>query len=98
LYIPRDAIEHRVSRIWMGAHMPAFRHTIDIAATPEQVWHVLGDLTSVDRWIPGVAAVTPTDVGRVCTFEDGHTQDEHILDYSPRDRSYRYVIEGLLCP
>src|SRR6266545_1060271 len=64
--------------------MPSFRHTIDIAATPEQVWHVLGDLTSVDRWIPGVTAVTRTDTGRACTFDDGHVQDEQILDYSPR--------------
>jgi carbon monoxide dehydrogenase subunit G len=78
--------------------MPAFRHAIDIAATPEQVWHVLGDLTSVDRWIPGVAAVTRTDAGRVCTFDDGHTQVEQILDYSAQARSYRYVIEGTPLP
>jgi carbon monoxide dehydrogenase subunit G len=78
--------------------MPSFRHTIDIAATPDQVWQVLGDLTSVDRWIPGVTAVTRTGTGRVCTFEDGHTQDEQITDYSPRTRSYRYVIEGAPLP
>jgi carbon monoxide dehydrogenase subunit G len=74
--------------------MPTFRHTIDISATPEQVWEVLGDLTSVDRWVPGVTAVTRTATGRVCTFADGRTLDEQILDYSPQDRSYRYVIDG----
>ena len=78
--------------------MPSFRHTIDIAADPEQVWHVLGDLTSVDRWIPGVTAVTRTDTGRVCTFDDGHVQDEQILDYSPQTHSYRYVIDGAPLP
>ncbi len=78
--------------------MPSFRHTIDIAATPEQVWQVLGDLTSVSRWVPGVTAVTRTDAGRVCTFDDGHVQDEQILDYSPQTRSYRYVIEGAPLP
>jgi carbon monoxide dehydrogenase subunit G len=78
--------------------MPSFRHTIDIAATPEQVWHILGDLTSVDRWIPGVTAVTRTDTGRVCTFDDGHVQDEQILDYSPQSHSYRYVIDGAPLP
>lgn len=78
--------------------MPSFRHTIDIAATPEQVWQVLGDVTSVDRWIPGVTAVTRTDTGRVCTFADGHVQDERILDYSPQTRSYRYVIAGAPLP
>jgi carbon monoxide dehydrogenase subunit G len=78
--------------------MPSFRHTIDIAATPEQVCDVLGDLTSVDRWIPGVTAVSRTDTGRVCTFDDGHVQDEQILDYSPRTFSYRYVIDGAPLP
>ncbi len=78
--------------------MPTFRHTIDIAATPERVWHVLGDLTSVDRWIPGVTAVTRTDTGRMCTFDDGHVQNEQILDYSPQTYSYRYVIDGAPLP
>jgi carbon monoxide dehydrogenase subunit G len=78
--------------------MPSFRHTIDIAATPEQVWQVLGDVTSVDRWIPGVTAVARTDTGRVCTFVDGHIQDERILDYSPQTYSFRYVIDGASLP
>lgn len=78
--------------------MPAFAQSIDIDATHEQVWAVLGDLTSVDRWIPGVTAVARTERGRVCTFEDGHTQDERILDYDARARSYRYLIEGAPLP
>jgi uncharacterized protein YndB with AHSA1/START domain len=78
--------------------MPSFRHTIDIAATRDQVWQVLGDVTSVDRWIPGVTAVTRTEAGRVCMFADGHTQDERILDYSPQTYSYRYVIDGAPLP
>ena len=78
--------------------MPSFRHTVDIAATPDEVWAVLGDLTAVDRWIPGVTSVVRTDTGRVCTFADGHTQDEQILDYTPATRSYRYVIDGAPLP
>jgi uncharacterized protein YndB with AHSA1/START domain len=78
--------------------MASFRHTIDIAATPEQVWRVLGDLTSVNRWIPGVTKVARTDSGRVCTFDDGHVQDEQILDYSPQTYSYRYIIGGAPLP
>jgi hypothetical protein len=62
------------------------------------VWAVLGDLTSVDRWVPGVTTVTRTASGRVCTFADGHTLDEQILDYSAQDRSYRYVIDGAPLP
>lgn len=82
----------------MEPPMPTFRQTVDIAATPDQVWEVLGDVTSVDRWIPGVTAVTRTDSGRACTFADGHTQDERILDYSPATRSYRYLIDGAPLP
>jgi mxaD protein len=78
--------------------MPAFRCTVDIAATPDEVWAVLGDLTAVDRWIPGVTSVVRTDSGRVCTFADGHTQTEQVLDYSPEARSYRYVIDGAPLP
>jgi carbon monoxide dehydrogenase subunit G len=78
--------------------MPTFRHTIDIDATPDEVWAVLGDLGSVDRWIPGVTSVASTATGRTCTFADGHTQTEEILDYSPGEHSYRYVIEGAPMP
>lgn len=78
--------------------MATFRESVDIAASPEQAWQILGDLTSVDRWIPGVTSVTRTDSGRVCTFADGHVQDERILDYSAHTRSYRYIIEGAPLP
>lgn len=78
--------------------MPSFTYTIDIAATPEQVWAVLGDLTSVDRWVPGVVAVTRTDTGRVCTRNDGTVLNEQILDYSADTHSFRYVIEGSPLP
>jgi mxaD protein len=78
--------------------MLSFRHIVDIAATPDEVWAVLGDITSVDRWVPGVTSVTRTDTGRVCTFADGRTLDEQILDYSPTDRSYRYIIDGAPMP
>jgi hypothetical protein len=78
--------------------MPSFTYAIDVAATPEQVWAVLGDLTSVDRWVPGVQSVTRTDTGRVCVRDDGQVLDEQILDYSSTTRSFRYVIEGAALP
>jgi hypothetical protein len=74
--------------------MPTFTHTIDVAADPATAWEVLGDLASVDRWIPGITKVELDGMIRRCTFADGHTQDEEILDYSPATRSYRYIIDG----
>jgi uncharacterized protein YndB with AHSA1/START domain len=74
--------------------MPNFTHTIDVAADPATAWEVLGDLAGVDRWIPGVTKVELDGMIRRCTFADGHTQHEEILDYSPATRSYRYTIDG----
>jgi uncharacterized protein YndB with AHSA1/START domain len=81
-----------------GLAMPAFTYTMDIAATPERVWAILGDLTSVDRWVPGVVAVARTESGRVCTRDDGFVLNEQILDYSTETMSYRYVIDGSPLP
>ena len=74
--------------------MPAFSHTVDVAADPDTAWRVLGDLAAVDRWIPGVTRVEVDGLTRRCTFGDGRTQHERIEDYSPATRSYRYTIDG----
>jgi carbon monoxide dehydrogenase subunit G len=74
--------------------MPTFTETINVAAAPDTAWQVLGDLGAVDRWIPGITKVELDGMRRVCTFADGHTQHEAILDYSPATRSYRYTIDG----
>jgi len=74
--------------------MPDFTETIEVAADPDTAWQVLGDLAAVDRWIPGITKVELDGMTRVCTFADGHTQQEAILDYSPAARSYRYTIDG----
>lgn len=74
--------------------MPAFSHAIDVAADPAAAWRVLGDLASVDRWIPDLVKVEVDGMTRQCMFADGHVQHEQILDYSPATRSFRYTIEG----
>ena len=74
--------------------MPTYTEMIEVAADPDTAWRVLGDLGAVDRWIPGITKVEMDGMTRVCTFADGHTQDEAILDYSPATRSYRYTIDG----
>jgi carbon monoxide dehydrogenase subunit G len=74
--------------------MPTFTETIEVAADPDAAWRVLSDLAAVDRWIPGITEVQLDGMTRVCTFADGHTQHEAILDYSPTAHSYRYTIDG----
>jgi hypothetical protein len=74
--------------------MPAFLRTIDVAADPDVACRVLGDLGAVDRWIPGITKVELNGMTRVCSFADGRTQHEEVLDYSLATRSYRYTIDG----
>ena len=78
--------------------MPTFSESIDVNATADEVWAVLGDLASVGQWIPGITTVNVNGMHRVCTFEDGHPQEEQILDYSPITRSYGYRIDGAPLP
>src|SRR5262249_1044540 len=78
--------------------MPTFSESLEIKASPDEVWAVLGDLASVAQWVPGVTAVSVNGMSRVCTFDDGHTQNEQIFDYSPSTRSYRYRIVGAPLP
>ena len=74
--------------------MPSFTQTIEVTANPDTAWQVLGDIAHVDRWIPGITKVELDGMTRVCTFANGHTQHEAILDYAPATRSYRYTING----
>lgn len=75
--------------------MPRFQHTLDLSASPEQAWKVVGDLAGVTRWGTGcVRADLDGTRRRVCTFADGRVQHERILDYSDTTRSYRYEIES----
>jgi len=74
--------------------MPSFTRAIQVDVDPDTAWQVLGDLTTVDRWIPGITKVELDGMTRVCAFAEGHTQHEAILDYAPATRSYRYTIHG----
>jgi len=73
--------------------MPSFRHTIDIAASRDQVWQVLGYVTSVDRWIPGVsssatvagctrttAAMSVLPTGLLCSGSTGTCRGQRLVE------------------
>jgi carbon monoxide dehydrogenase subunit G len=74
--------------------MPSFEERIEIDAPPDRVWSVLGDLESVQRWVPGIARVEVDGMRRVCTLDDGRVQYEEISGYSPQTRSFEYSIDG----
>ena len=63
---------------------------IEIQATPEQVWQVLGDLAAAPRYVPGISSATMAGTTRICVMADGQEIHEAISDFSPTTRSYRY--------
>ena len=72
--------------------MSRIDNAIAIAASPDQVWAVLGDLTRATAWVPGLATARVEGMRRVCTLADGGGEiHEEISDYSDERRSYRYA-------
>lgn len=70
--------------------MPRVTNTIEIKATPDRVWEVLGDLAATRNWLPGVVAARLDGMARICTMADGQEVREEISDYSTEARSFRF--------
>jgi uncharacterized protein YndB with AHSA1/START domain len=66
------------------------RNEIEIDATPDQVWEVLGDLAATDEWLPGVVKAEVNGSTRVCTMADGSEIKEEISGYEAERLSFRY--------
>ena len=66
------------------------QNRIKIAASPDRVWAVLGDLAAAHTWIPGITTAKVEGMKRVCTTADGREIREEISDYSAEKRTYRY--------
>jgi mxaD protein len=70
--------------------MPHLTNTIEIKASPEAVWAVLGDLTATPHWLPGTVAARIDGNTRVCVMDDGSQVQEQISGYSADDRTYAW--------
>lgn len=68
--------------------MVNLKNTIDIHATPEKVWSVLGNLTRSPEYIPGIVSATMDDLTRVCYDTNGNEIREVLRYYSARDLTY----------
>lgn len=66
-------------------------NTIRVDATPDEAWRVVGDLTGVDSWIPGIVSARVDGSTRVCTTAEGGEIVERITSYSDDARSYDYA-------
>lgn len=89
--------------LWAGlasAHGPTrqkFSESIEISASPEAVWAVVGDFANPQKWMPGVESATAqggTDKGatRELKIKSGGTLKEELKDYDPSKMSLKYKI------
>jgi uncharacterized protein YndB with AHSA1/START domain len=72
------------------AAMPHVTNSIDINASPEKVWAVLGDLTTTGDWLPGVVSTSLDGTTRICVMADGSEIHEQISDHDDQQRTYRF--------
>lgn len=71
--------------------MSEVTHSITVAAAPDDVWKVVGDVGNVHAWIPPVVATTMEGDVRTATFADGGKARERIDSRSDQSRSYTYT-------
>jgi hypothetical protein len=89
--LPQAALGH-------GAAPQKAVETIEIAATPERVWAVVGDFQDAS-WLPGVVKAegdgdsAPDRAWRRLTFANGKTIDERLVQYDAAEMALRYMIE-----
>lgn len=70
--------------------MPKIDNEIAIDRPPAETWAILGNLTGVTRWVPGIASTRMEGMRRICTMEDGSEIHEEITELSDERRRYRY--------
>jgi len=70
--------------------MPTINNTIDIKATPDEVWAVLADMPATRQWLPGVVAARMDGNARICEMANGQEVREKISDISAEQRHFRF--------
>lgn len=69
---------------------------VNIAATPDKVWQVLGDFSGMGNWAPGIASLTVEGRGvgavRTITFQDGSRVKERLESFDEGGRTLSYTI------
>ena len=75
--------------------MPAWAVTIDVNASPDEVWAFIGDPTTVPRWYPKYVSCEVDGDSRVLRSAEGAVLHERLLERDDARRFYSYsVISG----
>jgi uncharacterized protein YndB with AHSA1/START domain len=70
--------------------MVELRKTVEIHASPEAVWDILGDLAATAEWLPGTLDARMEGSTRICTTAEGFEIREEISHYTPDQHSYGF--------
>ena len=72
------------------------QRSIEVAAGPDEVWALVGDVCSIAAWHPVIASCVPEEddqtLYRILQTEDGSTLREQIMAIDDEARFYRYSI------
>jgi ketosteroid isomerase-like protein/uncharacterized protein YndB with AHSA1/START domain len=70
--------------------MPTIRKSVTIARSPEDVWALLGDLTAVTQWVPGIVGARVEGSRRICTTVEG-AEIHEVIELDDARRKYEYT-------
>ncbi|MBC3273059.1 SRPBCC family protein [Pseudomonas sp. SWRI81] len=75
--------------------MPTASATIDIPASAEQVWQLIGGFNTLPDWLPFIASSELSEGGRVRTLRtaDGAVVIERLQTFDNAAKTYSYSIE-----
>ncbi|WGV57580.1 SRPBCC family protein [Brevibacillus brevis] len=68
--------------------------TIEISASPDQVWKLMGGFNSLPDWLPYIPSSEMSEGGRVRRLEnpDGDVIIERLVGFNEKERHYTYSI------
>lgn len=78
--------------------MTQVHETIEIHASPDDVWALAGDPGRIGEWVPALAGSTIENGYRACTTQDGAEIVERVLEHSDEGHYYIYEITNSPLP
>jgi hypothetical protein len=72
--------------------MPTMAESMEMQATPERVWEVIGSFGSIADWHPGIESSPVVDGVRYLTLVGGGDVEESLIEHSDAERFYVYAI------
>ena len=80
----------------VAAQAAEVERTVEVAASPDEVWAMVGDFCSIQQWHPAIVACEAEDKAgttyRYLKTGDGATFDEQLMQRDDDARSYEYTI------